>query len=1021
MPFDNRNGWTNLGAVCMLLGMGPANNPESGTVRPLRAAGAIDYEKILNPESQTFYSGIGADAPVLVILAAGKGTRFGRDPKCIQPVHGTPLARHSIDAFRRFSPSPVICLVGYRYEEVSGKLGSDNIYVRSDDPAGGTAFAAFEAFSVPALMEKNPALIISMGDRIVPSSIFRRIWEVHRAGAKEADLTFLTAMYEPPKDRGKGRVMRDAGDRVVRIVEERDISAEAQSVAQQLRQSSAAARPAETEGNCPLYVIRAATLMRHLRNLTNDNAQGQYYLTDIIESISREGGDIRTMTTTVTDPEYDLLCADVTRPMDLALLEGLLESTGGLLFPEESEVLEAAKAIAADRPPGQVASIARQLAELASVIEQKKLMFKPDRPVGIGLSGGRLRIAFMHPDMGRFFGPAWQMPIGAGHAGGEEQIVVLVQPANDRRIHLYPTNPAYRETTDFIPSDDEIMYPGEDILDLHAYEEFGTHMSETVLLSLGYFSDEELQERSRKNLPLPPPSLWVINNMRRPFALVSNAIASMRTLHSGNLGARVQEHLGREHFKGLRLASTGNIPQGGFSSSSAVTVAVKNAINALFDIGIPPDLLVHLACQAEYGTGVRAGSLDQATEQKGQAGQGTLISSNPKDNYQVLATYPVPTGRFHVIFPYSVERDREAWRWSWEMFAEAGTPGRPLTTGEMRKMTGKAAEIAAILTRLPLDTDFFKQIESDLVSDGRLSRANRSWICNVLQRLPLLVTREELKQQMHANRDWHIDQLVEVHRLDRRTASERADLTFSSLLAGWRDPLLRRATASGDITEERGIPLRAIVAYLFAEVAKNFRLIHDPDQWIEQVTRSQRGDRCVDIAYETLPSREQMESELAWEKEVSGPERLNRWLQRYDARPFDYNRGLDDESLSLGNPPEFHRMEGSNFFRGLALIDLAEAMLKRAFGGDAVAVRVNAAGQGDYFQLHIDLQKAGADDVKHFVRTAFYRRFGLLPVQDFVELHPGGGALGVRLNRYDSLPQLIGQLHLLLKSTSDQH
>jgi hypothetical protein len=274
---------------------------------------------------------------------------------------------------------------------------------------------------------------------------------------------------------------------------------------------------------------------------------------------------------------------------------------------------------------------------------------------------------------------------------------------------------------------------------------------------------------------------------------------------------------------------------------------------------------------------------------------------------------------------------------------------------------------------------------------------------------------------MDAHRDWYIDQLVEVLRFDRRAAGERAELTFSSLLAGWRDPLLRRTTAPGVVVEERGVPLRAIVAYLFGEVAKNFRLIHNPEQWIEQVTFSQRGDRCVDIDYEKLPGREEMESELEWEREVCGPERLDCWLQRYGAMPFDYNRGLDDESLSPDNPPEFHHLEGSNFFRGLALIDLAEAMLKRAFGDDAVAVRVNAAGQGDYFQLHIDVQKASVDDVKQFIRMAFYRRFGLSPTPEFVELHPGGGALGLRLNRYDGLPQLIGQLHLLLKSHPEQH
>ena len=119
------------------------------------------------------------------------------------------------------------------------------------------------------------------------------------------------------------------------------------------------------------------------------------------------------------------------------------------------------------------------------------------------------------------------------------------------------------------------------------------------------------------------------------------------------------------------MLSTGDIPQGGFSSSSAVTVAVKNAINALFDLGIAAEMLVHLACQAEYGTGVRAGALDQATEQKGRPGQGTLISSNPRDNYRIIGTYPVPADRFHVLFAYSVDRDRAAWQWSAGTYAGA--------------------------------------------------------------------------------------------------------------------------------------------------------------------------------------------------------------------------------------------------------------------------------------------------------------------------------------------------------------
>lgn len=969
--------------------------------RTLSEAASLSHEKVLNPSALTLYGGVTRCDRVLVLLAAGKGTRFGQNPKCIQPIHGTPLARHSIDAFRWLAPRPVICLVGYRHQEVAAALGSDNIYVLSDNPTGGTAFPAFESLCVPGLLEHNPLLIVTMGDRIVPPTVFRLLCETHGAEPREADLSFLTARYERARIRGKGRVLRNEAGRVVRIVEHRDLAAEKDELVRQ-------ALLTLTEGNCPLYAVRAATLHRHLAPLTNGNAQEQYYLTDLVESVSNAGGDIRTITTTPADPEYDLLCSDVTHPMDLALLEGKMASVIGL-FAEIREVEDAVRAISADRPSGQIASIACQLEELVSADAREKLGFRPDSPVGIGISGGRLRIAFMHPDMVRFFGPAWQMPIGAGDETGREQIVVLSQGADDRRVHLYPLDPKYRESVNWVPSDQEAMYPNRDVSDWNTYEGFGTRMSETLLLSLGYFSDDELEHRRQKGQPLPPPSLWISNNMRRPFALVGNAIASMRTLREGSLGARVQQRLGRESFKGLRLVCTGNIPQGGFSSSSAVTVATKNSINALFEIGIPPDVLVHLAAQAEYGTGVRAGSLDQATAQKGRAGQGTLISSNPRDNYRIIGTYPVPTERFQVIFPYSVERDCEAWRWSWGMYAAGPDSVRP-TTGELRKMTGKAAELAAILTRLPLDVDLFGKIEDDLVQDGQLDTDSRAWICSVLRALPLLISRDELRQRVSENTDWYVGEMIECGRLDPTTARHKAESTLHSVFAGWRDPVLRRGVASGAVVEERGVPLRAMVAYLFGETAKNFYLINHRDEWIDYVTRSQQGDCCVEIDPDRLPSRAAMEHELDWERGLAGPERLNRWLERHEATFFDFNRGLDDRSLSPENPPEFHHLEGSGFFRGLALIDLAGAMLKRAFGRNAVAVRVNAAGQGDYFQVHIDKRQADVEDVESFIRAAFYRRFGLSPEPEFVALHPGGGAVGLRLSRYDLLPQVIQRL-----------
>ena len=479
--------------------------------------------------------------------------------------------------------------------------------------------------------------------------------------------------------------------------------------------------------------------------------------------------------------------------------------------------------------------------------EQGAQDFVVSEPVAIGIAGGRLRIAFMHPDMARFYGPAWQMPIGAGEEDGEEQIVVLAQATSDHQIHLFPTAAEYREILNSIPADSPVMFPGEDITDLHAYEAFGTRMSESLLLSMGYFTDEELERRRADGFPLPPPSRRVGSNMRRPFALVGNAIASLRTLREGNLGKKVQGSLGRERFTGVRIVTTGNIPKGGFSSSSAVTLATKNALNSLYQLGIPPDLLVHLACQAEYGTGVRAGSLDQATEQKGRAGEGALISSNPRDNYRIIGTHAVPTERFRIIFPYSVERDREAWRWSWGSYAELPGDGPP-TAAEMRKLTGKAAEIAAILTKLPLHTDFFKEIESDLVETGHLSDERRSWVHRVLSEVPLLVRRPELHERLGDNRDWYVEELIHTNLIGRRAAEKMPPIPQSARysLAG---AILYCVAAQGhgDIAEEVGVPLRALLAYLFGEVTKNFHLIRNPDQWISCVTASQRGDCCYCI------------------------------------------------------------------------------------------------------------------------------------------------------------------------------
>ncbi len=946
----------------------------------------LNPDNVLNPEAEKLYGGA-ATPCVLVLLAAGKGTRFGTAPKCVQPVRGKPLARHSVDAFRRMCSGACIVIVGYAREEVTARLGSDNIYVKSANPAGGTAWAAYEALCVPGLLEANPLLVISMGDRVIPETVFHRLVDAHSLDGSEADLTLLSAVYAPPAQHGKGRLLRDSGGRLLRIVEQNDIDAMRDPVERQQLD-------AITEANCPLYAVRARTLHRYLGALRNNNAQNQYYFTDLIAALASSGGEIRTLTTSPADTEYSLLCADVTRPPDLARLESLLALSDNIPASGSSSVRAAAEVLAADRSPGQTAAIAAQLRELLAAAETEGVELDPDSPVAVAVSGGRFRIAFMHPDMGRFLGPAWQMPTGAADACGREQIVLLTQQTEDGRIHHLPTQPAFREKVTYVSADDPAMFPPETVDSIASYESFGTRLAEQLLLSLGYFTDDEVRARKAAGLPLPPHALWVSNSMRRPFSLICNAVASLRTLREGPSGERIQRCLGREGFRGLRILTTGAIPQGGFSSSSALTVAVKNALNVLYGFGLPEDTLVHLACQAEYGTGVRAGSLDQATEQKGKHGQGALISSNPRDNYRTLGVFPVPADRIRFLFPFSVDRDREAWRWSAGLYAAAPDSSTP-TTPEVRKLTGKSAELAALLTGLPPEQDFFMLVEDDLLRDGRVGPKVQALVYDTLRRVPLLISRSELRA-----------------RLLRPSADIAAATpeTVDALLAGWRDPRFLRGQADGSVAEETGAPLRAMVAYLFAEVARCFRLIREPDRWIEHVTRSQHGDCCFEIAPERLPDADALMREADWERGLTGPQKLDEWLRRAHAVPFDFNRDIDDASLSAPAPRPLHEIRGGSFFRGLALLDFAEAMLKRAFGADTVAVRVNAAGQGDYFQVHLDARRADPEKVKAFLDRAFYARFSLAPELRYVEPRPGGGAAGVRLDRFALLPQLIDAL-----------
>jgi hypothetical protein len=123
-----------------------------------------------------------------------------------------------------------------------------------------------------------------------------------------------------------------------------------------------------------------------------------------------------------------------------------------------------------------------------------------------------------------------------------------------------------------------------------------------------------------------------------------------------------------------------------------------------------------------------------------------------------------------------------------------------------------------------------------------------------------------------------------------------------------------------------------------------------------------------------------------------------------EAPPFDCRWGLDDTSSAFDPANGRHLVQETNFFRGLALIDLAEAMLRRAPGTSAVTVGASATGRGDFTEIDVDPQVENPLERDEIIRSASCRRLGRVSVQDLHQPHPGRRAIEAtrRSDRADS-------------------
>ncbi|RSL30036.1 bifunctional UDP-N-acetylglucosamine diphosphorylase/glucosamine-1-phosphate N-acetyltransferase GlmU [Salibacterium salarium] len=204
-----------------------------------------------------------------VILAAGQGKRMKSDLyKVLHPVNGKPMVEHVVDQVTDAGLTEVVTVVGHGAGAVKEHLGNRVSYVLQEEQLG-TGHAVVQAKDL--LEEKSGVTVVLCGDTpLIRAETMQALMDHHEQTSAKA--TVLTAHAEDPS--GYGRVIRDEKGRVTRIVEHKDADNDEKQV---------------KEINTGTYCFDNEMLFQALAEVGNDNAQGEYYLPDVIEILKSRG------------------------------------------------------------------------------------------------------------------------------------------------------------------------------------------------------------------------------------------------------------------------------------------------------------------------------------------------------------------------------------------------------------------------------------------------------------------------------------------------------------------------------------------------------------------------------------------------------------------------------------------------------------------------------------------------------------------------------------------------------------
>lgn len=239
----------------------------------------------------------------VVVMAAGKGTRMGTPDraKVLTPLADRPLLGYVLDRAADLGANDIVVIAGHQRQSVASYVAqvAPQAHMAIQDQQLGTGHAVMQ--TRPFLEGRAIDVLILSGDvPLLTSTTLNALLETYRSS--QSVLSLLTTVLPDPT--GYGRVVRTESGAVARIVEQKDATSVEAAIA---------------EINAGIYVVQSEVLYPALARLTNANAQGEYYLTDIVGLLISDG---QTVTAVTADDRSEV--HGINTPADLAQAEQIL-------------------------------------------------------------------------------------------------------------------------------------------------------------------------------------------------------------------------------------------------------------------------------------------------------------------------------------------------------------------------------------------------------------------------------------------------------------------------------------------------------------------------------------------------------------------------------------------------------------------------------------------------------------------------------------------------------------------------